>query len=312
MRIRTYEPGDEEAQARIYNECAAALPKFKPVTGDEIRRRCRAPDFDPSTRLFADAAGRAVGYLSFGANGRVGFPWTLPENEAVADALLATALDDLKRRRVARLLAAYRGDWRPVASFFDSRGFRHTRSVVNFVLDQVDMPTSPFARRNPLSPVRPDELPAVAEMGREVLRVRTVAELEECLLRNPLFPARSVFGLRDRATGAPLAVGLLVMNPEYADPHQLDADAPCFRLGAFGSEGMPVKRVNGLFSFLAADTGAANNLALDLLGHAAFQFRDSATGALAAQVRSDARPMIGFYERYFRRQGQFPLFERDL
>lgn len=312
MRIRNYQPGDEESQASLYNECAAALPKFKPAAADEVRRRCQAPDFDPSTRLFAEDGGRVVGYLSFAMSGRVGFPWTLPNHKGAAEALLDRALSDLRARGVNQTFAAYRGDWPSVADFFQSHGFRRTREVLNYVLDQVDMPTSPFARRNPLSPLRSEDMAAVLEMGRGVVRARTAAEMDASLLQNPLLPARSVFGIRDRATAAPIAAGVLVSNPAYADPHQLDADAPCFRLGAFGSEGMSVKRVNGLFSFLVADPGAANDLALDLLGHATFQFRDSATGALAAQVASDAGPLIGFYDRYFRRQGGFPLFERDI
>ena len=45
MTIRTFRPGDDIAQVSIYNEAAASLPKFKPATVDEIRRRTRAADF---------------------------------------------------------------------------------------------------------------------------------------------------------------------------------------------------------------------------------------------------------------------------
>src|SRR5262245_60471321 len=47
MKIRTFQPGDEAVQAEIYNEAAAALPKFKPATSPEVQRRTRAGDFDP-------------------------------------------------------------------------------------------------------------------------------------------------------------------------------------------------------------------------------------------------------------------------
>ena len=53
MTIRTFQPGDEIAQVSIYNEAAASLPKFTPATVDEVRRRIRAVDFDPSTRFYA-------------------------------------------------------------------------------------------------------------------------------------------------------------------------------------------------------------------------------------------------------------------
>ena len=87
---------------------------------------------------------------------------------------------------------------------------------------------------------------------------------------------------------------------------------PCFRLGAFGTEGMTSKRINGLFSFLAADAANTNPLALDLLGYAAFRLRDTEVETLAAQVPSDAGQLLRFYKQYFQRQGSFPIFERAL
>ena len=53
MTIRNFQSGDEAAQVSIYNEATAALPKFKPATLDEVRRRCRAADFDVGSRFFA-------------------------------------------------------------------------------------------------------------------------------------------------------------------------------------------------------------------------------------------------------------------
>ena len=61
MTIRTYQPGDEVAQVGIYNEAAGDLPKFKPATLDEVRRRARGPDFDPDTRFFAEDFGDVQG-----------------------------------------------------------------------------------------------------------------------------------------------------------------------------------------------------------------------------------------------------------
>ena len=46
MKIRTFLPGDDAAQVGIYNEAAAALPKFKAATLDDVRRRIHAPDHD--------------------------------------------------------------------------------------------------------------------------------------------------------------------------------------------------------------------------------------------------------------------------
>src|SRR5205085_1701903 len=98
----------------------------------------------------------------------------------------------------------------------------------------------------------------------------------------PYFPPESVFVLRGRTADTPLAAGVLVLDPTYADPHQLDAGMPCFRLGAFGTEGMQHKRVNGLFSFLAADDNNARQFGLDLMQYAIARLDDSDMQTLAA------------------------------
>src|SRR3954447_21225647 len=98
MSIRTFQAGDDVAQVSIYNEVAADLPRFKPATVDEVRRRCRAPDFDPATRFYALASGRPVGYINYQVNGRVGFPWCRKGNESFAEPLLARALAAMRQR----------------------------------------------------------------------------------------------------------------------------------------------------------------------------------------------------------------------
>ena len=76
---------------------------------------------------------------------------------------------------------------------------------------------------------------------------------------------------------------------------------------------MQVKRINGLFSFLAANDAKLSALGLDLMGHAAYQLREADdVAALAAQAPSDAEGLTRFYQRHFRRQGSFPVFEREL
>jgi hypothetical protein len=87
---------------------------------------------------------------------------------------------------------------------------------------------------------------------------------------------------------------------------------PCFRLGAFGTEGMNTKRINGLFSFLAADNRDVTPFALDLMGYASMQLQETTVECLAAQVPSDAPHLLRIYKQYFRRQGSFPIFERAL
>jgi hypothetical protein len=73
---------------------------------------------------------------------------------------------------------------------------------------------------------------------------------------------------------------------------------------------MQVKRLNGVFSFSAADQPEFVSLARSLLKGAADRVKHAE--ALAAQVPSDVPHLLGFYERHFRRQGSFPVLERTL
>jgi hypothetical protein len=314
VNIRTYQLGDEAAQAAVYNEAAADLPKFKPATPDEIARRCRAPDFDPGTRFYAEDGGQVVGYVTFLPGGRVGYPWCRRGHESAAGPLFAHTLKAMRQRGLREAFAAYRGDWTRVKEFFLSNGFELTREVLNFLLDPADMPTRPGRRANPLTPLRREDVPAIFEMSAGVVRSRSPEELERHLFQNPFFTPEALFVLRNRADDAPLAIGVLIANLTYGDPAQVDAHMPCFRLGAFGSEGQTAKRLNGLFSFLTREKGNVSPMALDLLGHASFQFEDAGGGAgsLAAQVPSDAPHLVSFYQSYFRRQGSFPILERAL
>ena len=313
MNIRTYRPGDEAAQTAIYNEAAADLPRFKPASLEEVNRRHRARDFDPDARFFAEVDGRPVGYATFHANGRVNFPWCRTGHEQAAGPLFQRILQAMRDRRLKSAFAAYRSDWTAQKDFFQAHGFELVREMVNFVLDPADMPTRPGRRSNPLTALRREDIPALFEMGANVIRSPTPQELEQHLFKNPYFPPDSLFVLRSRTDDSPLAVGILVTDLTYADPNQVDAAMPCFRLGAFGTEGMQTKRLNGLFSFLSKDQRSVSPLALDLLGHATFQLEEAGGGgSLAAQVPSDVSYLLRFYHSYFRRQGSFPIFERAL
>jgi hypothetical protein len=92
----------------------------------------------------------------------------------------------------------------------------------------------------------------------------------------------------------------------------MDSAMPCFRLGAFGTEGMSVKRINGLFSFITRPGKDTNPLALSLMSEAAHRLNETDLDTLASQVPSDVPHLHRFYQQYCRRQGAFPVFERDL
>jgi len=311
MTIRTFQPGDDAVQVSIYNEAAADLPKFKPATIDEVRRRCLPPDFDPATRLFALENGRPVAYATFQPNGRVSYPWCRKGFERWAEPLFERVLQDMKGRGLKNAFAAYRADWPAQCDFFLNHGFEKKRDVINLVMDLAEMPTPAARLSSAIDLLTPADVPAVQALGGKVLRTQTAADLERHLLHNRYFPGSSVIVLRGRE-GAPVAAGIVVREAAYADPKQIDSSMPCFRLGAFGTEGMTTKRVKGLFSFLAADTRDVSPLALDLLAHAAFQLQETDIDTLAAQVPSDAPHLLRFYKQYFRLQGSFPVYERDL
>lgn len=311
MTIRTFQAGDELAQVSIYNEAAAVLPNFKPATVDETRRRTLGPDFDPSSRLLAVVGGRPVGYVTFHSSGRVSYPWCRRDHQAQAGPLFDAALQALRERGVARAFAAYRGDWAPVRDFFQGHGFTQTREMINYVMALVEMPTPSARAGTSISEVTRADLPAIEELGRGILR-STGTELERHLFENPYFPPSSLFALRPRPDAPPSAVGILIHSDVFASPDALDPNMPCFRLGAFGTEGLTHKRVSGLFSVLAADNRDFLPLALDLLAYANRRLEDAEAELMTAQVASDVGHLVRFYKSIFRRQGSFPLYERDL
>jgi hypothetical protein len=313
VTIRTFQPGDEAVQVAIYNEAAAALPRFKPATVPEVQRRTRARDFDSAMRFFAVEGGRPVAYSVFNPNGRVSYPWCCAGHEALAEQLFNHVLEAMRQRGMKQAFAAYRGDWTAVNDFFLKNGFSRARDMVNFVVDVIELPTAPARRSSAITPLEKRDVPGVLALAPEVLRVRTAAELERHLFANPYFPPEALFALRSRTGDSVTALGVLVTEPTYADPKAVDAAMPCFRLGAFGTEGMQTKRIKGLFSFLARADHNLPALGLDLIGHAALRLGDDDDiASLAAQVPSDAPHLLRFYEKNFRRQGSFPVFERDL
>jgi L-amino acid N-acyltransferase YncA len=313
MQIHTSKTGDEAAQVAIYNEAAGSLPNFKPATVPEVEKRTRARDFDPGSRFYVEENGRVVGYASFQANGRVSYPWLLPGQEHFAEPLFAQMLQTMRARGMKKAFTAYRADWTSINDFFLKHGFIKVRDMINYVLDLVEMPTPPARPSSSIAPVEKDDVPAILDMGRDVIRLDSASELEKYFFHNPFFSPEALFLLRSRADKTPIAVGILVVDPKYADPNAVNAAMPCYRLGAFGTEGMTTKRINGLFSFLVRADQNITALGLDLMGHAAYHLRETDDLAtLAAQVPSDAQKLAQFYQRNFRRQGSFPVLEREL
>lgn len=312
VKIRTFEPDDEIPQAELFNAVASAFPGFKPATPDEVRRRTRNPTFDPTTRFYAQVNGRVVGYCVLEPEqGRISFPWCAPGFADAAPQLLEAATRSARERGVVTLFAAYRRDWLPVQRFFADHGFSHARDIVNYWGDTLDSPTAVNRSKYPITRLQREDVPAVAAMGRGLLRL-PVEKLEPYFFANPHLPAEAFQVVRDRATGSPLAVGVGVRDDRFADVRKIDPQAPCFRLGAFGTEGLNAKRVNGLFSFLVADPDQAMRFGTALLSETSTSMTGAGVTAVAAQCPSDAPHLVALYERYFKEQGRFPVLEKRL
>jgi hypothetical protein len=313
VKIRTFQPGDEAPQAAIYSEAARQLPRFKPATEEEVRRRCRAQDFDPRSRFYAEMDGRAVAYATFHANGRVSYPWCRAGAESAAEPLFQAVLNAMAERGIRRAFAAYRGDWHEQLDFFLAHGFHQSREMVNFIADRKDLPAGTGPKTLPVDNVHRQDLGSLAGMAARVRPNLSVEELECSWFQNPYFQSDALFAARGSENGEPAAVGILIANSTHTNAAVVDANMPCFRLGAFGTEGMQVKRIDGLFSFMTRDQSDAEPVGLDLLRHGLSVQKEKTGGeTVAAQAPSDVPYLMQFYERHFRRQGSFPILERDL
>lgn len=312
MNVRTFQPGDERTQAGLFNAAAYALPGFKPATEDDVKRRTRSRGADPANRFYAEAGGQVVGYCVLEPDqGRISYPWCKKGFEAAAPELFAAALLRAKACGLAKVFAAYRRDWDAVLGFFSAQGFAKARDVVNYVADPVDLPTVATRSGVPVRRLRRDDLPALAAMGQGLIRV-PAEKMEQYYFANPYFPAEAFLVLEEREGGDPIAVGVGLEAATWADARKVDPQAPCFRMGAFGTEGLNTKRVNGLFSYVVAKPEHALPAGLGLLHEASQEMTEGTVSAIAAQCPSDVPHLLNFYARYFKEQGRFPVYERGV
>jgi hypothetical protein len=311
--IRPFQKGDEAFQLRIYNAAAASLPKFKPASIVDIQRRTQAKDFDPTTRFYAVVRGEPVGYCSFQTNGRVAFPWFVPGQEVVAEPLFAHTIQAMKERGLLSAFSAYRQDWPAINDFFVQHGFALKREMVNFLMKLENMPTASSRMESLIQPLTAEDFPGIFALDPTVFRVKDPAALKTAIWDNPWIPRESLFVVRDKSNQTVAAAGGFITNASYADPRNLDSMMPCFRLGAFGTEGMTHKRVKGLFSFVTKPDRNVFSIGMDLLGCCAARLADEdEIVCYAAQAASDATALFTFYQRTFERQGSFPIYAREL
>jgi hypothetical protein len=313
MEIRSYQPGDETFQLEIYNEAAKSLPRFVPATIADVTRRVSDKSFEPETRLFAIKDHHPVGYVAWQTNGRIGYPWCRPGDESAREELVARALKSMKHRGLQRIFTAYRTDWTDVCRFFLDHGFSRVREIINFAVELADLRLPATSGQRIMTPLRESDVGAIPALGTGLLKVNSVEALRKHFFENPYVGPESVFVCRSEHDPRQIvAVGIVIEKPPYADPRKVDSNMPCFRLGAFGTEGMTHKRMNGLFSLLAPAGAGFDGTALDMLAHAVQLLRSANVPVIAAQAPSDMPHLVGFYQKYFHRQGSFPIFERGL
>jgi len=311
MLIRSYQTGDEHAQARIYNTVAGPLPSFKPCTPEEIARRYQPADPDSTTRYYAIENGEVVGYAAFGSNGRVSYPWCLPGAEPHQEPLLETVLAAMKERGLPEAWTAYRADWLPVLDFLRGHEFHDKRTMINYVAEVSRLPAPdrlPANRR--IEPLNHENLPRLIALGNGLFADVNTKELEQFYWNNTFyrFP-ESLFALKEAEHSNIQGVFLLVVSDRFADPTKIDPAMPCFRLGAFGTERERHKRVTGLFSCVFSDPAEGTSMLSAAVESLA---QHPQLTHIAAQAPSDAVSLCAWYDRVFERQGSFPILSRRL
>jgi hypothetical protein len=238
-------------------------------------------------------------------------PWCKKGFESAAPLLLEAALQSARDRGLTKVFAAYRRDWEPVLRFLAENGFTRARDIINYWADPVDLPTLVTRSKLPINRLTREDVPALAAMGKGIIRL-PAEKLEAYYFANPYFAVEAFLVLRGADGKTPLAVAVGLESAAYADVKKIDPLAPCYRLGAFGTEGRNTKRVNGLFSYLVADPAHALTAGMALLSEASQEMTEGTVEALAAQCPTDAPHLVGFYSRYFKEQGRFPEFEKAL
>jgi hypothetical protein len=310
MPIRRYQPGDEHAQARIYNLAAGSLPGFKPASADEISRRYDGGDSDPESRYYAIEKGEVVGYATFGSTGRVSYPWCHSGAEAVQGPLLDAVLAAMEKRGLPEAWAAYRADWSFVLDFLRQHDFIDKCQMINYVADAVRLPQgAALPQDRVIEPLKRDELPGLIALAPGLFSGIDRQALETFYWDNAFCDLSESLSVLKRVPGGEIVgASLLVVDSRFADPTKIDAAMPCFRLGAFGTERQRHKRINGLFCCIFADEAEGERL-LSALGS---QAKRSGLSHIAAQAPSDAPALCAWYDRFFQRQGSFPILLRRL
>ena len=214
-------------------------------------------------------------------------------------------------RGLVEAWSAYRADWSPILDFLLGHNFIQIRSMINYVAHTSRLPVSSQLPPSRLvTCLQRDELPDLAALAPAIFGALDLHVIEHFFWENLVYSFLDrLLALKDANSGRIRAVSLLVVDDRFADPTKIDASMPCFRFGAFGTEHQRHKRVNGLYSCVFADEHEADLLlSASLAGDSGV----AALGQIAAQAPSDAPTLCAWYERFFQRQGSFPILSRRL
>jgi hypothetical protein len=183
--------------------------------------------------------------------------------------------------------------------------------MINYVADVSQLPVGDRLPANRvIEPLARADLPQLIAIANGLLAGSDPEALEQFYWNNRFTNlSESLLAFKDGDSGEILGVSLLVVNDQFADPTKIDAAMPCFRLGAFGTERERHKRVNGLFSCVFVDETEGERL---LSASLRAQTQRSGPTAIAAQAPSDAPALCAWYDRFFQRQGSFPIWSRRL
>ena len=171
------------------------MPGFKPASADEIARRFRNVNPDVTSKFYAIEDDEVVGYAVFNSDGRISYPWCLPEAQDACRHLLEAVLLAMSERGCPEAWLAYRADWSPVLDFFREHRFTPLREMVNYISELVPLPRAPIPEGQVIAPLVREELPQLLALGKGLIAEDDPDALAEFFWENPFFPAESLYAL---------------------------------------------------------------------------------------------------------------------
>src|SRR5262249_11565751 len=160
------------------------------------------------------------------------------------------------------------------------RGFARSREMINYVADVSDLPAGVPPREGAFAPVGREEFRQAVAMGEGLFVGEDPEAVAGFYAESPYVTPVGLFALNNVRDDPLRGLGVAIVDGRYADPTQIDAAMPCFRLGSLGTEVERHKRVKGMISVVFRDEedGVA------LLAEASRRLRQAGLAHAAAQV----------------------------